>query len=137
MPFGIQPIHIIIIVVVALLIFGPSRLPEMGRSVGKALTEFRRGMREMTDGFQEEITKSGDGNKSAPQQSIQPQMTAPPPPVAQPQASSPPPPGVQPQAPSPVAGNFCVQCGSANPAEARFCNKCGGQLPVEVGQAVN
>jgi len=123
MPFGIQPIHIIIIVIVALLIFGPSRLPEMGRSLGKGLTEFRRGMREMTEGFHEEIVKPVDGNSSAPQQSIQPQMTASPPPGAQPQASS------------PVAGNFCVQCGSSNLAGARFCNKCGAQLPVEVGQS--
>jgi sec-independent protein translocase protein TatA len=120
MPFGIQPIHIIIIVIVALLIFGPSRLPEMGRSLGKGLTEFRRGMREMTDGFHEEIVKSSDGNSTASPQSIQPPLTAPPPPSAPPAAS-------------PAAGNFCIQCGSSNMAGARFCNKCGAQLPAEVG----
>jgi sec-independent protein translocase protein TatA len=123
MPFGIQPIHIIIIVSVALLIFGPSRLPELGRSLGKGLTEFRRGTREMTEGFREEIVKSSDGYNAASQPAIQPQMTAPPLP------------GARPQAASPVAGNFCIQCGSSNLAGARFCNKCGAQLPAQVGQS--
>jgi sec-independent protein translocase protein TatA len=123
MPFGIQPIHIIIIVIVALLIFGPSRLPELGRSLGKGLTEFRRGTREMTEGFREEIVKSGDESSAASQQSIQPPMTASPPSSAQPQAAS------------PVTGNFCIQCGSSNLAGARFCNKCGAQLPAEMGQS--
>ena len=46
---GIQPIHIVIIVVVALLIFGPKRLPEMGRSIGRAINEFRNGTQDVTD----------------------------------------------------------------------------------------
>ena len=33
--FGIQPWHIIVIVIVALVIFGPGRLPGLGRSIGK------------------------------------------------------------------------------------------------------
>jgi len=37
MPFGLQPTHLIIIAVVALIIFGPSRLPEIGRAFGKTL----------------------------------------------------------------------------------------------------
>jgi sec-independent protein translocase protein TatA len=123
MPLGIQPIHILIIVSVALLIFGPSRLPELGRSLGKGLTEFRRGTREMTEGFREEIVKSSDGNNAAAQPTRQPQMTASPLPSARPQAIS------------PVAGNFCIQCGSSNLAGARFCNKCGAPLPATVGQS--
>ncbi len=107
MPFGIQPIHIIIILIVALLLFGPSRLPELGRSLGKGLNEFRRGTREMTQSFTDEITKSSDGNSTPPQ----------------PAAST-----GQPSIASTTTGNFCPQCGSANPAGARFCNKCGAQL---------
>ncbi|MEW5721109.1 MAG: twin-arginine translocase TatA/TatE family subunit, partial [Chloroflexota bacterium] len=39
MPFGLQPTHLLIIVVVALLIFGPSRLPEIGKAMGKTIRE--------------------------------------------------------------------------------------------------
>ena len=41
MPFGIGWVEILILLLVALLIFGPKRLPEMGRSLGKGLREFK------------------------------------------------------------------------------------------------
>ncbi|HEX2253371.1 MAG TPA: twin-arginine translocase TatA/TatE family subunit, partial [Thermoanaerobaculia bacterium] len=44
-PLG--PAEIIFIVVLALLIFGPRRLPEVGRTVGKAMGEFRRATTEL------------------------------------------------------------------------------------------
>jgi len=40
--FGIGPMELVVIVVVALLIFGPQRLPELARALGKGLAEFRR-----------------------------------------------------------------------------------------------
>ena len=62
MPFGIQPMDIIVIVVVALIVFGPKRLPQFGRWIGKTFSEFRKGARDMADGFKEETaTKNGDG----------------------------------------------------------------------------
>ncbi len=39
--FGLQPIHVIFIVIVALLIFGPSRFGDLGRSLGTTIREFR------------------------------------------------------------------------------------------------
>src|SRR5260370_42165126 len=57
MPFGLQPIHLVVIFVVALLIFGPRRLPEIGRGVGKAINEFRKGTLEMTESLKDEISK--------------------------------------------------------------------------------
>ena len=39
--FDISPIQIIIVLVIALLVFGPKRLPEMGRSLGKGMREFK------------------------------------------------------------------------------------------------
>ena len=41
MPGFIGPTEIIILLVVALLVFGPKRLPEMGRSIGKGMREFK------------------------------------------------------------------------------------------------
>lgn len=46
---------LIIILVVALLIFGPKKLPELGRSVGQTMKEFKKSTKELTDEFQEEI----------------------------------------------------------------------------------
>jgi sec-independent protein translocase protein TatA len=37
----ISPIQILIVLVIALIVFGPKRLPEMGRSIGRGIREFR------------------------------------------------------------------------------------------------
>jgi len=104
MPFGLQPLHIIIILVVALLIFGPKRLPEIGRYIGKMVTEFRAGTQELTQTFREEIN-----------QPIQPHAAPQPP--AQPAATA-----------STNAGNFCTKCGTPNTPDALFCGSCGNAL---------
>ncbi len=41
MPFGIGVWEIAILLLVALLVFGPKRLPEMGRSLGRGMREFK------------------------------------------------------------------------------------------------
>jgi sec-independent protein translocase protein TatA len=41
MPFGIGPLEIIIVLVIVLLIFGPKRLPDLGRSLGSGMREFK------------------------------------------------------------------------------------------------
>src|ERR1700730_14305922 len=45
---GFHGLDLIVILVIALLIFGPKRLPEMGSSIGKSIKEFRKGMAELT-----------------------------------------------------------------------------------------
>ena len=45
----LSPIHIIIILLVALLVFGPKRLPEIGRSLGQGLRELKKASRDITD----------------------------------------------------------------------------------------
>lgn len=40
--FGLGPSELIVILFIALLIFGPSKLPELGRSLGKAIREFKK-----------------------------------------------------------------------------------------------
>jgi len=53
--FGLQPTHLILILVVALLIFGPSRLPEIGRAFGQTLREFQNSTKEVTRSIEEGI----------------------------------------------------------------------------------
>ncbi|WP_028962427.1 twin-arginine translocase TatA/TatE family subunit [Sulfobacillus thermosulfidooxidans] len=40
----LSPMHIIVLLVVALLIFGPKRLPEIGSGLGKSIREFKQSM---------------------------------------------------------------------------------------------
>ena len=41
MPFGVSWWEILILMLLVLLLFGPNRLPEMGRSLGRGLREFK------------------------------------------------------------------------------------------------
>jgi sec-independent protein translocase protein TatA len=41
MPMNIGPMELIIVLVIALIVLGPKRLPEAGRSVGRGLREFK------------------------------------------------------------------------------------------------
>ena len=48
MPLGFHGLDLVVILVIALLIFGPKKLPEMGSAIGKSIQEFRKGMSELT-----------------------------------------------------------------------------------------
>jgi len=47
--------EILLIALVVLVFFGPKKLPEIGKSLGKGLSEFRRAAREMQDSVRSEI----------------------------------------------------------------------------------
>jgi len=51
--FNIGPVEFIVIVVLALVVFGPEKLPELLRGAGQAIREFQRASRELTEVFQE------------------------------------------------------------------------------------
>ena len=44
-PFGLP--EILVVLALVLIVFGPRRLPEMGRTIGRVLTEFRKGTQEL------------------------------------------------------------------------------------------
>lgn len=52
-PVGWQ--EMVIIFIVALVLFGPRKLPELGRTLGKAITEFRRASNELKSTFEREM----------------------------------------------------------------------------------
>jgi sec-independent protein translocase protein TatA len=41
-----QPMHLLVILVIVLIIFGPGKLPELGNSIGKAIRGFKKAMDE-------------------------------------------------------------------------------------------
>ena len=47
--------EMLIIAVVALIFFGPRKLPELGRSLGKSLSEFKRASNELRSTLEEEV----------------------------------------------------------------------------------
>ena len=46
--FGMGPLEILVIIVVALIVFGPHKLPEIARNVGKSINTFKRAASEIT-----------------------------------------------------------------------------------------
>jgi sec-independent protein translocase protein TatA len=42
----LQPMHLIVILIIVLIIFGPGKLPELGSSIGKAIKGFKKAMEE-------------------------------------------------------------------------------------------
>jgi sec-independent protein translocase protein TatA len=55
MPSWIGPWEIAIVLVLALLIFGPKKLPDLGSSLGRSITGFRKGLKETKDDVQSAI----------------------------------------------------------------------------------
>ena len=54
--FNIGPTELLVILLIALVVFGPKRLPEIGKTVGKSLREFRKA----TDDIKSELNLSVD-----------------------------------------------------------------------------
>lgn len=49
--------ELVVILVLALIIFGPGKLPDVGKAVGKALNEFKRASKEVKESLTEEEKK--------------------------------------------------------------------------------
>ncbi|MFC4639678.1 Sec-independent protein translocase subunit TatA/TatB [Deinococcus hohokamensis] len=77
--------ELIVILLVALVVFGPRKLPELGRTVGQGLREFRR----HTSGITEELRSTMDPVTTPPAPSVTTVTAAPQPVVQAPEAPAP------------------------------------------------
>ena len=81
--FGLGMPELIVIFVIALLVFGPRKLPEIGRSLGRSLAEFRRASEELKEGLVAELSVEEEKPGSANQQKPEPSRAAAPPTLSQ------------------------------------------------------
>lgn len=51
LPFGLGLPEVVVVLLVALIIFGPKKLPELGKNLGKGLKSFKKGVSEASDEF--------------------------------------------------------------------------------------
>ncbi|TAK35810.1 MAG: twin-arginine translocase TatA/TatE family subunit [Chloroflexota bacterium] len=131
MPFDIGPMEIILILIVALLVFGPGKLPEMGRQIGNAVREFKRmsnaATEEMTRALELDPAPSHNGNQGyvapVPDASV----------VSGGAAVG----GLEPAPYQPAAEPirdatsgmvYCPKCGAGTAATNNFCSICGTSL---------
>jgi sec-independent protein translocase protein TatA len=69
MPFGFHPFELVIVLVLALLFFGPKRLPEMGSAVGRTIREFQKSIKEVTAPAEDKATAALPPSPQAPVES--------------------------------------------------------------------
>lgn len=48
MPFNVGPMELIVVLIIALVVLGPKKLPEVGKSLGKGMREFKNSISGMT-----------------------------------------------------------------------------------------
>lgn len=117
--FGIGAPELIFILVLALLIFGPKRLPQLSRTLGKGVAEFRRASTELQRAIHTEIEE--------PPGERRPVWSAPPEerrPAARPAAEPP-----QPAADAEVDAQFAASAGADDVDAARELERPGADEP--------
>lgn len=71
----LSPVHLVIILVAALLVIGPGKLPETGAAIGKAVRDFRHGMTEDVTGSKP-VSAGGPTDVAAAAESTPPPSTS-------------------------------------------------------------
>jgi sec-independent protein translocase protein TatA len=95
-----NPLHIAFLVVILLLVFGAKRLPELGRSLGSGMREFKQSVTGEGGAQQPTLTAAQQQQQPTPAAPVA-QPAAPPQPVAAPQPAAAPP-AAPPAPPAPV-----------------------------------
>src|ERR687887_1367855 len=71
--------ELIIILVIALIIFGPRKLPELGRSLGRSINEFKKASNELRSTLEEEIRVEEQKDRVSGAAAATPPAATPPP----------------------------------------------------------
>lgn len=83
----LQPTHLLFVLVVALLVLGPKRLPEVGRALGRGLRDFRNALN--TDELHDQMISTTSSPAEAPKSEASDEAVAPPTAQADPASSDP------------------------------------------------
>jgi sec-independent protein translocase protein TatA len=105
-PFGLGPMELVIILLVLVLLFGATRLKDLGSSLGQGIKEFRSAVKE----DEEEVPPAATATGAAAAANVA---------VAQ-------------NGSEVIAAVKCSSCGSLNDATAKHCNQCGTALVATV-----
>ncbi len=57
MPFNVGPMELIVVLAIALIVLGPKKLPEVGKSLGKGMREFKDSLSNMSGSDEREESK--------------------------------------------------------------------------------
>lgn len=74
---NICPLEIAIVLIIALIVFGPKRLPELGKSLGRGINEFREGVNKIGKDDDKDDEDDGDDEPAAltPPPGAEPEVT--------------------------------------------------------------
>jgi sec-independent protein translocase protein TatA len=78
MPFGIGPVELVIVLVIALLVLGPGKLPDVGAALGKSIREFRKAASDVQEATTLEPTRPSTTVAEQPSAAPPPSPPAPP-----------------------------------------------------------
>ncbi len=57
MPFNVGPMELIVVLAIALIVLGPKKLPEVGKSLGKGMREFKDSLSNMSGNDERDESK--------------------------------------------------------------------------------
>lgn len=70
MPFNIGPFELLLVLILALLILGPGKLPEVGNALGRTIREFRKASTDVEDSLKLETPQTSPARPVAPAQPV-------------------------------------------------------------------
>ena len=105
-PFGLGPLELGLLVLVLIMVFGATRLADIGGSLGQGIKEFRKNVRDEDE--TPEIAEAVPEAKAAVPAEA---------------------------APEAVSAIRCTSCGTLNPVGSKHCNECGTAIVASVTQA--